>query len=142
MELKRDAVDKIYLRIEKLKEYVTILESLQHTTLLELHKDVVKKGAIERYLQLAIEACIDIAELVISDQRLPTPSTAKEAIDIIGKEGIIDNHFAKRFSKAVGFRNILIHDYVEIDYDQLLHNLKENLSDFHTFIKSILSFLR
>ncbi len=141
MELQHDAIDKIYLRIEKLKEYRTTLESLQNITLVELQKDPIKRGAIERYLQLAIEACIDIAELVISDQRLPTPATAKEALEIIGKEGIIDNDFATRFSKAAGFRNILIHDYVEIDYDQLLHNLKENLSDFHTFIKSILSFL-
>lgn len=142
MELKRDAIDKIYLRIEKLKEYLAILEGLQDVTLLELQKDAVKRGAVERYLQLSIEACIDIAELVISDQRLLTPSTAKEALEILGKEGIMESEFAEGFSKTAGFRNILIHDYVEIDYEILLQNLKGNLSDFHMFIKSILAFLK
>lgn len=142
MDLKPDAIDKIYARIEKLKEYVSLLEELKNTTPQLLEKDLVKKGALERYLQLAIEACIDIAELIISDQRLATPSTAKEAIEILGKHKILDNDFAQSFSKAAGLRNILIHDYLEIEYKQLINNLKTNLSDFHRFIKEVLSFLK
>ncbi len=114
MELQTDNIDKIHARLEKLKEYVSILETLQSTSEEELKTDVIKKGAIERYLQLAIEACIDIAELIISNRRFKTPETARDAIEILGEEGIISKEFADRFSKAVGFRNILIHDYLEI----------------------------
>lgn len=142
MGLKPDNVDKITIRIEKLKEYIVILEQFRDVTVVQLEKDTVKRGALERYLQLAIEACIDIAELIISDQRLTTPSTAKEAIEILGREGIVDEAFASDFSKAVGVRNILIHDYLELDYELLLNNLKENLSDFHRFIKGVLQFLK
>ena len=141
MALEANVVDKIYARIEKLKEYIVVLEGLQNTTLSELEQDAVKKGAFERYLQLAIEACIDISELIISDQRLATPTTAREAIELLGKHGILDWQFAKHFAKAAGFRNILIHDYLELDYEQVLGNLKSNLSDFHRFIKSIIVFL-
>lgn len=141
MESGLNAVDKIYARIESLKEYVSILADLQNVSLSELEKDPIKKGALERYLQLAIEACVDIAEILISDQRLRTPQTAREAIEILGERGILDESFTKEFSKAVGFRNILIHDYIKIDYKMVLKNLKNNLSDFHKFIKAILDFL-
>lgn len=137
-----NTIEKIYSRIENLKNYVKILEGLQDITLEELEKEPIKKGALERYLQLAIESCVDIAEMIISDQRLSTPQTATEAIEILGKEGILDGSFAKEFAKAVGFRNILIHDYVRIDYQVVLENLKNNLSDFHRFIKAILQFLK
>lgn len=137
-----NTIEKIYSRIENLKSYVKILEGLQNITLEELDKEPIKKGALERYLQLSIEACVDIAEMIISDQRLSTPQTATEAVEILGQEGILDSDFAKEFSKAVGFRNILIHDYVRIDYQLVLENLKNNLSDFHRFIKEILQFLK
>jgi uncharacterized protein YutE (UPF0331/DUF86 family) len=142
MESALNAIDKIYARMENLREYVSILEGLQDTSLSEFEKDPIKKGALERYLQLAIEACIDIAEILISDQRLRTPQTAREAIEILGEKGILDKSFAREFSKAVGFRNILIHDYVKIDYEIVLKNLKNNRSDFHRFIKEILEFLK
>ncbi len=142
MESPLNAIDKIYARMENLKEYVSILESLQNTDLAEFEKDPIKKGALERYLQLAIEACIDIAEILISDQRLRTPQTAREAIEILGERGILEKNFAGEFSKIAGFRNILIHDYVKIDYEIVLKNLKNNLSDFHRFIKEILEFLK
>lgn len=142
MESPLNIADKIYARIEALKEYIGILEQLQNITLSELEKDPIKKGAIERYLQLAIEACVDIAEMIISDQRLRTPQTASEAIVVLGERGILNNNFAEQFTKAVGFRNILIHDYVKIDYELVLKNLKSNLSDFHRFIKAVLEFLQ
>lgn len=137
-----NTIEKIYSRIENLKSYVKILEDLKNITLEELEKEPIKKGALERYLQLSIESCVDIAEMIISDQRLSTPQTATEAIEVLGKESILESDFAKEFSKAVGFRNILIHDYVRIDYQLVLENLKENLSDFHRFIKEILQFLK
>lgn len=142
MTLKQDNIDKIFLRIEALKEYISVLEDLKSLTASEIESDLIKRGAVERYLQLAIEACIDIAELIISDQRLPTPATSREAIIILGRENIINKDFAEQFSEAAGFRNILIHDYVKIDYQKLHNYLQNNLSDFHKFIKEILVFLK
>src|SRR3989344_7480762 len=141
MQLQPEGINKIYSKIESLKSYILILNGIKDVTLDEIEKDVIKRGAIERYLQLAIESCIDIAELIISDQRLPAPLTSKETIEILGKEKIIDEKFSKKFSKAASFRNILIHDYLKIDYKELLRNLKKNLNDFDYFIKEISKFL-
>ena len=110
-----DHIDKINLRIEKLKEYVNSLKKLKGVTAKDLVEDEDKRLKAERLLQLAIEACVDIAELIIVDQRLRAPIDAAQAIEILGEEKIIDSSFAKGFAKAVGFRNILVHDYIDIN---------------------------
>lgn len=135
-----DAIDKINSRLEALKEYLKILKSLKGITGQELVNNIDKRAKAERYFQLAIEACIDIAELIISDQRLPAPKTGRETIEILGKEGIIDKKLAEDFAPAIGFRNILIHDYLEIDYDQVADKINNRLGDFEKFAQEIAKF--
>ncbi|MGB9706927.1 MAG: type VII toxin-antitoxin system HepT family RNase toxin [Microgenomates group bacterium] len=135
--MSEDVVDKINARLEVLKEYVEILRSLKGVTGRELKKNLDKRAKAERFLQLAIEACVDIAELVISDQRLPTPKTSKEAIETLGRQGILDKEFAFQFAPAVGLRNILIHDYLKIDYDQVAEKINNRLGDFEKFAQQI-----
>ncbi len=120
-----------------MREFVEILESLKGITGQELASDVDKRAKAERFLQLAIEACIDIAELIVLKERLETPKTAGEAIIILGKKGILELGFAEEFSKSAGFRNILIHDYVEIDYEEVADKINNKLPDFEIFAKAV-----
>jgi len=136
-----DNIDKINLRIEKLKEYINNLKVLKGITSQKLINDLDKRLKAERLLQLAIEACIDIAELVIVDQRLPSPVDSGDAIEILGKKGIIDAKFSKDFAKAVGFRNILVHDYVDIDYKEVADKINNRLGDFDRFAQEVAKFL-
>ena len=136
----RDILEKINARLEALREYVKILKSLKGVTAKDLAIDIDKRAKAERYLQLAIEACIDIAELIVSDQRLPTPKTAREAIEVLGDNGILEKEFAYEFALAVGFRNILIHDYLKIDYNQVADKINNRLGDFEKFAQQVAKF--
>jgi len=135
-----DVIDKINARLETLREYLKILKSLKGVSGTELARNIDKRAKAERYLQLAIEACIDIAELIISDRRLPVPKTSREAIEILGREGIINKKLAFDFAPAVGFRNILIHDYLEIDYEQVADKINNRLGDFKKFAQQVAKF--
>ena len=136
-----DHIDKINLRIEKLKEYVNSLKKLKGVTAKDLVEDEDKRLKAERLLQLAIEACVDIAELIIVDQRLRAPIDAAQAIEILGDEMIIDSYFAKGFAKAVGFRNILVHDYIDINYEEVADKINKRLGDFDRFAQEVAKFL-
>ena len=133
-----DNFDKIILRIEVLKRYLKRLEELKTTDADTLINNEDLAAVVEHRLHLAIEACVDIAELIIVDQSLKTPGSYRETIEILGESGVINRQFARQFANAVSFRNILIHDYVNVDYHKVAQYLKENLDDFKRFIKEVL----
>lgn len=136
-----DTKDKINIRLEKLKEYVAILKTLKGVTAQVLQEDVDKQAKATRFLQLAAEACIDICEIIIVSERFPTPETAKRAIEILGDKGVLDKKFTELFSGIAGIRNILVHDYLDIDYQKIADNLNNRLDDFDLFAKQIANFL-
>jgi len=132
----------ISVRLEKLKEYGSYLKGYQKNSLTQIKKDYTLQGAICRYFQLSVECVIDIAELLISSLGLRKPATGFEAIEILGENNIIPLRFSKKFAPIVGFRNILVHDYLSIDLDKVYQHLKEDLKDFNLFAKLISNFLK
>jgi len=141
MNKKLDAIDKINMRLEKLHEYISILKTLKGVKADELKKDINKRAKAERFLQLACEAATDIAELLIVDMRLRTPKTARETIEILGEENVLKKDFANQFAPMTGFRNILVHDYLDIDYEEVADKINNQLEDFNTFAKQIAKYL-
>ncbi|MFQ6071036.1 MAG: DUF86 domain-containing protein [Candidatus Aminicenantales bacterium] len=132
----------ISARLERLREYVGYLKSYQEKSLAQVKKDYTLQGAICRYFQLSVECIIDIAELLISSLGLRKPATGFEAIEILGENKIIPLRFSRKFAPIVGFRNILVHDYLRIDLNKVYEHLKEDLRDFNLFAKLISNFLK
>jgi len=135
--MKNEILDKL----ERLQKYVEILKSYKNYSLEEIEKDYTLRGAIERYLQVAIECCFDIGEMIISFERLKKPETYREIIEILGKANILPEDFARKFIEAVKFRNILVHMYADIDVKIIHEILQEKLDDFNEFAKYIARYL-
>ena len=62
--------DEIASKLEHLGEYVSILKGYQHFKIEDLQTDHTLKGAVERYLEVALECTIDIGEMIISREKL------------------------------------------------------------------------
>lgn len=127
-------------KLEKLREYVVYLKGYQKYTVAELEKDHTLQGAVLHYLQLAIECVIDIGEMIISELKLRKPEEAREVIKILSEHKIVSVQFAKRFSPAVGFHNILVHEYVDVDLKRVYRYLQHDLGDFDFFARAIAKF--
>ena len=132
--------DEIISKLDGLREYVRILRTYHEKTLEDIKKDVTLRGAVERYLQMAIESVLDISEMIISEESLRKPETYKEAILIVGEKGIIPKDFSEQFAFSAGFRNILIHRYASIDLEKVYEFLKTKLSDFDLFAKYVVKY--
>lgn len=137
-----DAVDKINLRLKKMLSYVARLKKFVPVTVKELRDNDDKSSIIERNLQLACEAVLDVANLLSAEFRFPPAEDNKESIVILGKEGVLDKKFAEKFKKMAGFRNILVHDYLEIDYGKVAGIMNEGLIDFEKFAKAVARYLK
>lgn len=134
-----DNLDKLTLRIQKLMEYVKALKTYKGITIEELEKDAEKQALVERRLELACEVCLDIARLVVTDQRLGIPENSRGYILVLGKANIIDKEFAEKFAGIAGFRNILVHIYLDIDYGEVADKLGR-LGDFERFAGEVAKF--
>ncbi len=124
-------------RISAVKKYLKILERYKKYSAKKIEEDLDIRGAVERYLYLAIQATIDLAEAVISYKNLRKPSSMSETFHILNEEDIIFPDLKTKMSKMVGFRNIIAHDYEEINYEIVFEILQKGLSDIEEFTKII-----
>jgi uncharacterized protein YutE (UPF0331/DUF86 family) len=77
----------------------------------------------------------------ITAYRFRPPDSHKDAIIILGEEGVLPKEFAAEISGIAGFRNLLVHDYIKIDYDKVADKVNNRLGDFVTFAKSVAKYL-
>ncbi|MDI6891768.1 MAG: DUF86 domain-containing protein [Actinomycetota bacterium] len=115
------------------------LKPVSAVSLKEFLEDTVSQDITERNLQIAIQVCLDIGTHIISSLGLERPKDYKDVFSILGKEGIIPSQFASKIAPMAGFRNILVHDYIEIDLNKVYSHLQK-LEDFNRFAQYISEF--
>jgi uncharacterized protein YutE (UPF0331/DUF86 family) len=98
-----------------------------------LSQDAALQAAVERWMQVAIEACIDSAYHVIADRGLTPPDSARGAFETLASERVITPELAARLGRAAGLRNILVHDYTRIDRALLASIVHNDLGDLEAF---------
>ena len=132
----------VQARVAKIREYVALLRRIYRQTD-EQHftKDPLVYGNAERYLQLAIQCVLDIGNHIIADMRLNLPSDNKELFDLLASHKVVSAALAKKLNWMAGFRNILVHEYLEIDRRLVYAALKNNLGDFEKFIRAVCKLL-
>ncbi|OGW84325.1 MAG: hypothetical protein A2987_05520 [Omnitrophica bacterium RIFCSPLOWO2_01_FULL_45_10] len=91
-------------------------------------------------LQLAIQGAIDIASHIISDEGWGVPNTLVGLFEILREHKVIDEKMSGLMKKMVGFRNIIVHEYDDIDLNKVHQILTERLGDFDDFLKQITMF--
>lgn len=119
-------------RLNKLDEYLSILDELA-----QAQSDTFKNrpqlyGSAERFLHLAIETTLDMGAHVIADENLGVVNHYRDIPTILADTDYIETELAERWIKMIGFRNILVHDYLDIDRDLVYNVLQHNLADFET----------
>ncbi|AWI12366.1 hypothetical protein B4064_1947 [Caldibacillus thermoamylovorans] len=97
-----------------------------------------KQDSIILNLQRACEASIDLAMHVVSEKKLGLPQTSRDAFLLLETEGIIPVSLSKRMQRMVGFKNIAVHDYQEINLSILQKIIENHLDDFLQFTKAII----
>jgi len=87
-------------------------------------------------LQRACQATIDIAIHIIRERKLGLPQTSSEAFKILAKNKIISTPLSEDLQKMVGFRNIAVHEYQELNMNIIKSIVDTKLNNFSDFVKS------
>ena len=128
-------------RLERLKGCLLKLEPLKTKRSDEFASDPYLKDIVERNLEVAAQACIDIANRIISMEQLEKPRDAYGAIEMLGKVAIVPRKLAEKLAPIAGLRNILVHEYLEIDWSEVMRNL-QRLGDLYDFMEHIKKWLK
>lgn len=88
-------------------------------------------------LHLAIENCTDIASHIISEEGLGLAGSANEMFYILEENSYIDRDLTERMIKAVGLRNLIVHEYARIDQKKLFEIAQKDIEDLNEFLHSI-----
>ena len=99
----------------------------------ELATNHTRQDAIVLNLQRACEASIDAAMHLVRIHRLGIPTESRQAFDFLVKAGRLDETLGRKLSAMVGFRNIAVHNYQDIDVDILRRILVERQGDLKVF---------
>jgi uncharacterized protein YutE (UPF0331/DUF86 family) len=102
--------------------------------------EYMRQDAIILNLQRACEQSIDLANHLVKEQKAGIPQTSKAAFELLVKAGILEEALGERLSKMVGFRNVAVHQYQEMDLDIVTTIIEKHLDDFRTFVRVALQF--
>ena len=115
---------------------LAVLRRHQGRSVAQLEQDPEELWAVERGLQLCAQNVIDVATHVAVSAGCEVQDYAR-AIDRLGELGVLTREFAARFRSVAGFRNVLVHAYLEVDVRHVHRLLNEQLEDFAEFARSI-----
>lgn len=101
-------------------------------------KNYTKQDSIILNIQRMCEATIDLATHIIRIKKIGVPQTSKDCFIILEKENIIEKELSKKLQGMVGFRNIAVHDYQELDMEILKSIIENNLEDSFDLVRKIL----
>lgn len=115
-------------RLERLREYLGILESVLQYDANRFVQDPFIHGTAERNLHLAIESLLDIGNHIISDRGFPKPETYADIFRTLGERGVIPPSLLHELDGMAAFRNLLVHDYLRLDRHKVYHVIGDKLS--------------
>lgn len=125
--------EKLSSRLGALESYLAELRSFREVSREEFVREPALHHLAERYLHLACESVLDIAHHVIADQGYRQAASYRNAIEVLAAEGLIDEALSERLREWIGFRNVLVHLYLEIDHGRSYDAIREDLGDLEVF---------
>ena len=129
-------------KLERAHEYTNDLAEMRGIPKEEYVSDVVLQRAVERTLMNLIQSCIDLTQHVRAANGMSAGGTAKDEIQALGELEIISRDTQQKIEEAVGFRNVLAHQYGEVDHDVVYEVLHEDLHWFKRFQQEVAQWLR
>ena len=102
-----------------------------------LATDVRERRFVEHTLQIAVQAALDVASHIVSDERLGEPETNRELFDLLVRAGHLPEALAANLRAMAGFRNVLVHGYQDVDLGVVEDVLRNHLDDLLAFVATI-----
>lgn len=128
-------VDLVAKKLAFIETCVRQLRTLAQPQLLAT--DIREERFVEHTLQLAIQATLDVAAHIVSDDRLGEPETNHELFDLLCQAKWVAEPQRVVLRKMTGFRNLVVHGYLTVDVEIVRGIVENHLDDLLGFVTTI-----
>lgn len=129
--------DLIIAKTSSAKGHLNRVKEKRNTDLQTFLKDIDRQESILFNLQMAVQNCIDIAAHIISEEGFGVPSSTSEMFYLLEENGYLDVDVTEKMVKAVGFRNLIVHEYGKIELKQVFKVVQKDIKDLDEYLISI-----
>jgi uncharacterized protein YutE (UPF0331/DUF86 family) len=129
--------EKITNKLMQIDEFLELLNQIGSTEEDQFVNDKILIGSAKYYLQVSIEACLDVANHIIASERLRAPKDYADSFSVLNETGFISTELCRKLRQMAKFRNRLVHLYSEIDNNYIYGFIRNDLNDFLLFKKAI-----
>jgi uncharacterized protein YutE (UPF0331/DUF86 family) len=133
--------DLVYRKLARLNMYLDQLKPIAGKSLAEYLSDIVSKAAAERFIQLIVECASDINNHAVVESGKRPPEDYTSSFVRAAEVGLISRELAERLKGSGGMRNILVHEYMDIDDEKVYKTLPIALKDYKEYLKQVNAFL-
>ena len=124
-------------KLESLRRSIQRVKEKYPENATALGNDYDAQDILSLNLTRAVQMCVDIGTHLVARSEFPPPGTMGKTFDILCEAGIISADLADRLKKAVGFRNLVVHNYESINWRIVFAIATAHLQDFEEFAKAV-----
>lgn len=137
-------VDKsiVLRKIAGLDTYHHQLKTFSDITIDDYKGNWKTQRIVERTLQIMIEICVDIATHIISDGGMRVPTSYSDTFKVLFEHNIINSELFTIMEKMAKFRNVVVHQYEEVNAEIVMLILNKHLDDFERFKDAVLEYIK
>lgn len=125
-------------KLESLRRCARRIEAKRPEQVEALRDNVDLQDILTLNITRAVQLCVDIAAHIVAASETYPPETMAETFDTLVTLDVIEPALAGRMKKAVGFRNVAVHNYKAIAWEVVYAICHKNLDDFSDFARAVM----
>jgi uncharacterized protein YutE (UPF0331/DUF86 family) len=130
-------LDLVRRKAGDIRHAVSLLKPLAALPVEEFVPESETRDAALHRLQIAIEASQAICNHIAANVPTRVPETLSDCFRALREAGILTSDLCERLVRMAGFRNVLVHQYAEVDF-RVVHNiLCKDLGDFEAYLAAV-----
>jgi len=125
-------------KIDAIEHHLARIREKRQVDVEAFLKDLDRQESILFNLQMAIQSCVDVAAHIVAEEELGVAGSTNELFYLLEDARTIDTGLTEKMVRAVGFRNLIVHEYGRVDLQIVYRVAWENIDDLKAFMRAVL----
>jgi uncharacterized protein YutE (UPF0331/DUF86 family) len=122
-------------KVDSVERSLKRIRSRRGESLERFMADDDSQDIVSFHLMQAVQGCVDLAAHVVSDEEMGLAASTHDFFYLLTDNGVIPRDLTERMIKAVGFRNLVAHEYAKVDLEKVYGVATDGINDIEEFLR-------